>query len=326
MKESFSGRKKKAAIITAIVFVLLLGLPIAFMGVYQGVADTFTNQIFAQQQTLSDIAALAIGVKLDKLVSIATSLASSSQLSADAAAGEWAPAAGVARDLENNVNYYDPFIDRLIVYDPSGVQRAAYPELTGGLNTKASPTGWYGVLASGTKQSYVSGVTKRISSPQIQVVNVAATILSNKKIVGFLVLQIPTENFLDFGGSLSLGTYGFAYVVDSAGNLVAHPKFLSDSTGVTNYSFVPQVQKALAGKSGTDIVSDRITGEKGIVTYESVPGYGWGIITQELYSEAFSTESAILFDTLLSIIAFFVLDILICYILYYYIVHHTHEK
>jgi len=326
MSEFFVGSKKRAAIITAVVFLLLACIPVALIGTYRWVENTFTTQVFTQQQTLSDIAALAIKVKLDKLVNIAGALAASDQLSGDAASGKWTSAAGVARDLENNVNYYDPFIDRIIVYDASGVQQAAYPELTGGINTKASVNGWYGALASGTQSTYVSGATKRISSPQIQVVNVATSIVSNKKIVGFLILQIPTDNFLDFGGSLSLGTYGFAYVVDATGNLVAHPKYLSDSGGVISYSFVPQVMEALAGKSGTDIVSDQTTGEKGIVTYGSVPEYGWGVITQEPYVEAFSTESAILFGIFLSIILFTVLDLLICYALYCYIIYHTHEK
>ncbi len=324
MSDSLGGPRKKAAIITAIVFVVLASVPVALIGTYRWVENTFTTQVVTQQQTLSDIAALAIKVKLDKLVNIATALSSSNQLSSDAASGKWTSAAADARDLENNTNYYDPFIDRIIVYDPSGIQQAAYPELTGGINTQASMNGWYGALASGTQSTFVSGVTKRLSSPQIQVVNIASAITSNKKIVGFLILQIPTDNFLDFGGSLSLGTYGFAYVVDSTGALVAHPKYLSDEGTVINYSFVPQVKKALAGESGTDIVSDRGSGERGIISYGPVPGYGWGIVTQELYSEAFSTEAAILFGILLSIVLLTILDILICYFVYNYIIAHAH--
>lgn len=319
---------RRATIIAIAFFVVFSVIPIGLIGAYRWVSDTFTNQVTTQQQTLSDIAALAINVKLDRLVNIASSLASSSQLESDAANGQWTAAAAVARDAENNVAFYDPFIDRIIVYDTNGVQQAAYPELTGGLGTQASVSGWYGALSGGTQASYVSGVTKRISSPQIQVVNIAVPIIANKRAVGFLVLQIPTDNFLDFGGNLSLGTYGFAYIVDASGNLVANPKYLSDTNGaVVNYSFVPQVKKVLAGGNGTDIVLDQGSGEKSIITYQPVPGYGWGVVVQELYSEAFSGVSSALVDIMLLIVLAWMADVVLACILYQYIVlhHHNHE-
>ena len=325
MSKYFTGHRKKSAIISIVVFVVLMVTPVVLIAAYHWTSVTFTDQVVTQQQTLADVAALAVKVRLDRLASISSSLASSSQIVSDVANGQWTAAADVARDLENNVNYYDPFIDRIIVYDANGTQRGAYPELTGGLGTNASTSAWYGALARGTQSSYVSGVTTRISSPQIQVVNIAAPVLSDKKIVGFLVLQIPTDNFLDFGGNISVGTYGFAYIVDSEGNIVAHPKFLSDNAGVINYSSVPEVKKVLAGQSGTDIVTDSSSGEKGIVTYKPIEKYGWGIVAQELYSEAFSTASVILFDLSLFIIFLTALNIIIAYILYQYLITHHNE-
>ena len=326
MKNIFvaAAQHKRAAVIAAIVFIVLMVIPVTLVGVYYWFDSNFTNQVYTQQQTLSDIAALALKVRLDRLVDIASSMASSTQLASDVTNGQWVGAAGVARDLQNNVNYYDPFIDRVIIYDASGTQKDAYPALTGGLGTSASNSAWYKALMGGGATSYVSGVARRVSLPQIQVINISVPISSPRGIVGFLVLQIPTDNFLEFGGNVSLGTYGFVYIVDSSGNIVAHPRLFSENGGVVNYSFVSEVQKALAGGSGTDIVTDKTSGEKSLVTYKPVDSYGWGIVIQELYSEAFSTVSAILLGIELLIVAVTLIDIIIAFILFRFFMTHDH--
>jgi methyl-accepting chemotaxis protein len=308
--------KKKAIIIAVIVFIVIMIIPVVLMGIYAETYNSLTTQEITKEQTLTDLAALALKVKLDRLVGIASSLAASPNLASDVGAGNWTDAADVARDLENNVNYYDPFIDRVIVFDASGTQQAAYPALSGGLGTNASSSAWYKALIGGGQQSYVSDVVKRTSIPQIQVVNIAVPVQSQNGIGGFVVLQIPTNNFLEFGENLSLGTYGFAYVVDSSGNIVAHPKFSGDNDSVVNYSSVPEVKKVIAGNSGTDIVVGGGYDEKSIVTYKPVENYGWGVITQELYSEAFATRSGILLELMILIIVLVVMDILVAYLVF----------
>jgi hypothetical protein len=312
----FGMNKKQGVIITAIVFLVLMIAPIVLMGFYYRTYNTLTTQELTKEQTLSDIASLALKIRLDKLTVVATSLASSPQLVSDAKSGQWTAAADVARDLENNVNFYDPFIDRMIIYDASGTQQAAYPALAGGLGTSASSSSWYGVLLGGDQSSYVTNVAIRVSLPRIQVVNIVVPIRSAQGVIGFLVLQIPTDNFLEFTADLSLGTYGFGYIVDPVGNIVAHPKFFSDNGSVVNYSSIPQVQKVMAGASGSDVVFDQGDNEKSIITYKPVAGYGWGIITQELYSEAFSTRSSILWGLAILIAIAVLVDILISYLVF----------
>jgi hypothetical protein len=316
MEPRSSMRKKRGIIITLIVFVLMMIIPAALVGVYYNTNNSLTSQEIVKQQTLSDLAALALKIKLDSLVSIASMMADSPQLVSYAAQGQWSNAVDVARDLQNSDAYYDPFIDRVSIFDVSGTQDAAYPTLVGGVGTNATNSAWYAALSQGNQSFYVTNVTRRTSLPQIQVVNIAVPIKSSATIVGFLILQIPTDNFLEFGENLALGTYGFAYVVDSQGNIVAHPKFFSDDSGVVNYASVPEVQQVINGNSGTDVVIDGNSGDKSLVTYKPVETYGWGIITQELYSEAFSTRSAILFQLELLIGVTTLINILIAYAIF----------
>jgi hypothetical protein len=325
MKSYFAQHEKKGIVIAVIVFLVILIVPIALAGVYYQTSSTLTSQEVTKEQTLSDLASLALKIKLDRLVNIASSIAASPKVITSVEGAKWADAAAAARDLQNNVDLYDPFIDRIIIYDINATQQAAYPALTGGLGTNASSSAWYAALKMGGQSSFVTNVSRRTSLPQIQVVNIVAPIRSAQGTVGFVVLQIPADNFLEFSADLSLGTYGFGYVVDAGGNLVAHPRFSSDGSSVVNYSFVPQVQKVLAGNSGTDVVSDQIYKEKSIVTYKPIDNYGWGIITQELYSEAFSTRSSILLGlgSLIAIIT--LIDILVSYLVFRLLTSKKHE-
>jgi hypothetical protein len=326
MSPSLAQNRRRGFLITAIVFLILLTAPAALVGLYSQTYNTLTTQEVTKEQTLSDVAALALKVKLDKLVNIASSLASSPQLASDAKNGQWTDAANAARDMENNVNFYDPFIDRIIIYDASGTQQAAYPALTGGLGTNASSSAWYAALANSTQSFYVTNATRRLSLPQIQVVSIAVPIKTGQENTGFLVLQIPTDNFLEFAGNLDLGTYGFGYVVDAIGNIVAHPKVFSDSGSVVSYSFVPEVQKVIAGESGTDIVSNQRDDEKSIITYKPVADYRWGIITQELYSEAFSTRSGILSGLGILMAVLIVMDALVSYLVFRILISRKHDQ
>ena len=190
--------KKHGVIIAIIVFIVLIIPPVILGFVYYKTYNSLTNQEITKEQTLSDLAALALKIKLDHLVSIASSLAASQGVVVSVNNGQWSDAANAARDLENNVNFYDPFIDRIIIFDASATQQAAYPQLTGGLGTNASSSSWYAALSNGDQSSFVSGVVRRVSIPQIQVVNIAAPITSDQGLVGFLVLQIPTDNFFEF--------------------------------------------------------------------------------------------------------------------------------
>jgi len=326
MRSYFERHKKKGCIVSAIVFLILLVIPAWLIGAYYQTSSNLTAQEFTKEQTLSDLSSLAVKIKLDSLVNIATSFASSPKLVAAAKAQQWGDAVNVARDLQNNVSYYDPFIDRIIIYDIGATQQAAYPALIGGLGSNASSSAWYTALSGSDKSFFVTNVAKRLSLPQIQVVNIAVPIRSEQGVVGFLVLQIPADNFLEFVADLDLGTYGFGYIVDSAGNIIAHPRLFSDNGAVVNVSSNAQVQKALDGNSGTDIVSDGYDSEKSVVTYKPVTNYGWGIITQELYSEAFSTRLGILIGLGSLIAIAIVVDALISYLIFRVLTSKKHEK
>jgi hypothetical protein len=310
--------KKKAppkhALTTAIVvFVLLLAVPIYIGIVLHHTSSDLTQQISIQQETLSDLAAHAIQSKLDHLESIATSIAALPTMRNDMAAGDWNGASAYARDLFNNVKYYDTYIDRIGIIDQTGIQQAAYPELEGGIGRSVASSSWYQLLQAGDAVA-ISNVTKRISSPQILIVSIGAPVVENNNIVGYVTLQIPTDNFLEFEQVISLGAYGFGYVVDQNGNVVAHPRYTSDSGDVVNLSTLPEVAAAKLGQDG--ILIEPISGELSVVTYKPVPNYGWGLVTEEPYNEAFGVRDSIINSFVGEIFAALIIDFLLAWCLY----------
>ncbi len=310
-----STKKSKALWVAGIFFVVVLSVPVAIGVIYNQTNQNITNQVAARQQTLVNLTATAVKVKIDHLVGLAESIASVGSITQDVASNHWSDAARTVGDLQNNVAFYDPFVDRVIFYNVAGIQQAAYPTLVGGIGSSATSSSWYHVLSQGGG-SYVSGVARRLSMPQINVVSVAVPIKSGGAIKGFLVLQIPTNNFLEFGTDLSLGTYGFSYIVDAKGSLVAHPQFSSQNGAVVDYSFMPAVKDVMAGVSGTIITYDPSESEKSVVMFEPLPQYGWGIVVQELYDEMFAARDSILFSYKIEMIIVFLIDILLSYLIY----------
>ncbi|MGC9598869.1 MAG: cache domain-containing protein [Minisyncoccia bacterium] len=312
---SLSLTEQRAFWVAILVFVVLLSVPVAIGTLWYHTYENLTAQTLAEQQTITNLAASALEVKLNRLISVAEAMASSSQISGDVAAGRFADAALAVSDLGNEPEFYDTFIDRVTLYGPDGIQRAAYPMLVGGLGSSATSSDWYKTLRTGAGEGfYVSNVVQRLSSPRINVVGIAVPVRNQGAISGFLVLQIPAHNFLEFGIDLSLGTYGFAYIVDTKGDLIAHPKFSSQTGEVVNYSFMPEVQAALAGNAGTRVDYDSDRAGKSIVAYEPLPQFHWGIVTQQPYGEAFAARDSMLPWFLAATLAAIVFDLLVSYL------------
>lgn len=315
---------KKAAWIAAAVFIVLLAVPISFgIFFYKNATELSANAI-NNRKTLVGITATAISVKLDRLVGIATTMMSNPAVVKEVSESDWTEASGALRDLQNNVDFYDPYIDRVVLFSSTGTEVAAYPELSGGIGTNAASSSWYNAIANGAP-SYVSTVTKRISQPQLNVISIAAPIVSNNTIVGYGVLQIPTTNFLEFGSDVSLGTFGFVFIVDPQGNIVAHPRYSSGDESIINLSSDPVVKAALEGNAGTSEVFSPVDDETIVSTYSQVPTYGWGVVAEEPYNEIFSGSNSIFLAMESLIIIFLLIDMGISYLVFKFL-NRNHEK
>jgi prepilin-type N-terminal cleavage/methylation domain-containing protein len=303
---------KRATTIAVITFIILLALPIALGFFYASVSQNLTNQVVAQQQTVTDLTANGVKIKLDNLVALATSIASVNTLAAQMAAGNWNGAAGVANNLENNPAYYDTYIDRIVIYDPQGIQQSAYPELVGAIGTRGASDAWYQPLVDGAP-FYVDHVIQRLSTPRIKVFDIVVPVKYQGVGVGFMALQIPVENFLGFSVNDIANPYIVTYIVDSQGNLVSDPDGSNPNSTPVNLSSVPAVSDALAGQSGVMSLADGTIQIPSLVSYTSIPGYDWGVITQSPTATVFANRDSILSWIMFGIVTAIILDLVIAY-------------
>jgi Cache domain len=326
MSSSQGKRTSRTALwIAGVVFIILLIIPSLFGVFFYNNAETLSANAISNRKTIVGITATAVGVKLDHLVAIDTSMMADPQVVQDIDQNNWNGAADVLRDLQNNVNFYDSYIDRIVLLTATGTETAAYPELTGGIGDNFASSSWYQALSTSGASSIVSVVTKRTSLPQLNVVNVVVPILSGNTLVGYGALQIPIVNFLEFGSDASLGTFGFMFIVDNQGNIVAHPRYSSENQSIVNVSRVPVVEQVLAGNSGMQSVFSPVDDETVVSTYAPVPHYGWGVIAEEPSNEIFSGSDSIFFAMELMVGIFLVIDFGIAYLLFRFL-SRRHEK
>jgi hypothetical protein len=317
MKLSGYSSRTSQATVTAVVFIIFLILPICVGWFYYNNGFTLKQQVSSQLQNEENIASAAIQLKLNRLTEIASSLAVSPKIVAAVSQGNWDAAASVVRDAQNNPSFYDPYIDRMVFFDSNGVEQSAYPTLIGGIGNNASSTSWY-TTAVQTDTVVVSSVVRRAATPSLNVIEIAAPVFNGNDVIGILVMQIPTDNFLDFGYALSTGTYGFTYIVDSKGNVVAHPKY-SATDGVVNLASVAPVKNILAGESGEMITSDPSGNQNNFLVYEPISKYGWGIVIQEPYTEAFTAYNAMMKNMGIAEALLLVIDVLVSYLVFRFI-------
>jgi hypothetical protein len=302
--------------ITVIVFLVFLSVPISVGLMYHNTGSALKQQISSQLKDEEDLAAAAIAVRLNHLTEIASSLAGSPQLISFATNGKWNNAASFARDAQNNTSFYDPYIDRIVFFDKSGMEQAAYPMLSGGIGTSIANVDWYRT-AMQTRNVTVSEVVKRQATPSFDIVNIVAPIQEGRTIVGLLDLQIPTANFLDFNYALSTGTYGFTYIVDQKGNIVAHPKY--SGSDVVNLASVSPVTEILTGQSGTISINSSNENQDDFLVYGPVPNYNWGVVIQEPYDEAFAAYDTLINTMTIAESLLLAIDLLLSYLVFRFI-------
>ncbi len=295
------GAMRKGLLVALLAFIVLAGLTISIgLYYYRFINQQLTLSVYNHRLVVASLTASGIKLKLDHLEGIAISFAAQDDMRAEIIGGRWEDAMAKAEDLSNSPDFYDYYIDRTLLVDASGAIRAAYPLLSGTMGLPKSNFKEWSVPLENGQAAYVSDVYERSVSPRINVVDVVAPVAAHSVIYGFVVLQVPINEFSDFGQDTDISSNGFAYIVDRKGQIVYHPKYSSVGP-IVDYSEVPAVQKLLSGETGIGILSNPIERTERVSAYELVPTYGWGVVSVEPTADAFEARNSILHQILLAI-------------------------
>ena len=108
---------------------------------------------------------------------------------------------------------------------------------------------------------------------------------------GVIVAQVNLKFIWEVVSQIKVGAYGQAYVVDSRGQLIAHPD-ISLVLRKIDISHLGQVQAArelsLPGSSETPIVGTDLAGQKVLTAYARVPQLNWLVFTDLPTKEAYA--------------------------------------
>ncbi len=129
---------------------------------------------------------------------------------------------------------------------------------------------------------------------------------------GAVVAEIDLRSVQQVIERARVGTTGYAYAVDSRGELVTHPN-IDLVLRHTSFALLPQVRAAIRGHekaSGDALTTGRDQdGTKVLSAFQLVEPVGWRVFVEQPLSEAFAPLKAAIWRTALLLVAFLLLAI-----------------
>ena len=243
---------------------------------YHEIDRELTAVALMRRETVAQLSATVLAGKFDRLSDIAISLATRIRFREMVAAGKWAEAIEILRAVPRDL----PLVERLIITDTGGTLKADLPAIPGARGIDLSSHEWFqGVRRDG--RPYISSAYTRVVAPRRNIFSVAAPIRdARNKVVGYLVLQIGVESLIEWVGAVNHGPQGFVAIMDPRGQVAFHSRH-PEADVAAGQPAAPIVEKLRRAERGVEIASDPAKGEDYIVAYAAVPGYGWGVVTQQ---------------------------------------------
>src|SRR4051812_40401531 len=117
---------------------------------------------------------------------------------------------------------------------------------------------------------------------------------------GVTVAEVNLKFIWDVITRIKVGDKGLAYVVDSRGQLIAHPD-ISRVLQKSDLSSLPQVKAAREAKPGDEAqrvtIAQSSAGQEVLTAYASIPSLGWHVFVEQPLAEAFAPLYASLVRT-----------------------------
>jgi signal transduction histidine kinase len=129
---------------------------------------------------------------------------------------------------------------------------------------------------------------------------------------GVIVADVDLRSVVDAIDRAQIGTAGYAYAVDSRGELISHPN-VNLVLAHTSFAALPQVHAALSGARSTSaevVTNGQDAGGREVLSaFQGVDPPGWWVFVEEPLSEAFAPIQAAIWRTVLLLMVFIVLAV-----------------
>jgi signal transduction histidine kinase len=222
--------------------------------------------------------------------------------------------AGAAGRAERNQDFQrfldrERFVSRLSYLDAAGMEQVRTSRLEpnrlgGGGDLSRKPL----FVRARSDERYLGPVYFQRKSQPYMTISVAELPPGRGVVVAKIDLRFVGEAI----DRARIGTAGYAYAVDSRGQLVTHPD-LNLVLRHTSFASLPQVRDALRRPAATN--DDSVTigrdedGTKVLSAYQTVKSLGWRVFVEEPLSEAFAPLWSAIWRAALLLVAFLFLAI-----------------
>jgi signal transduction histidine kinase len=204
--------------------------------------------------------------------------------------------------------YRSAFISEVRYFDSSGRERIRRSQTL--LDERASGRDYSGSSVfriARSRGTYYGPVTFLGGSRPEMTISVAAM-----RGRGVVAAEIDLGFVGDVISRTRVGSTGYAYVVDGAGRLIAHPD-VNLVLSHANFSSLPQVRSALLG-SARGATSGAMTGrndngKKVLSAFQTIRPPGWRVFVEEPLSRAYAPLRSAILRTVFLLVAFLVLAI-----------------
>ncbi|MDX6410439.1 MAG: hypothetical protein QOE13_3510, partial [Gaiellaceae bacterium] len=247
--------------------------------------------------------------ELDKASSAATSIEQLVQnllLELDAVAQPTA-ARGPAGLRQRNQDFHrlldrDSSISRVLYVGTNGREQVRTSALeTDRIGSGADLSGSPKFLVARAKHRYFGPVYFENGSPHLTV-----SVAERAPGRGAVVADIDLRSIRQVIDRARVGRAGYAYAVDSRGELVTHPN-INLVLRHTSFASLPQVRAALRGNAVT--VGRDEEGHKVLSTFQTIDPLGWRVFVEQPLSEAFAPLKSAIWRTAFLLFAFLLLAI-----------------
>jgi signal transduction histidine kinase len=216
-----------------------------------------------------------------------------------------APASERRRDFEHLLDR-DERITRLTYLDARGKEqvftsRLEIGRLGSGRDGSQSPA----FLRTREQSRYFGRVHfQEESQPHVTV-----AVAEQKPGGGVVVADVNLQDVSRVVNETQIGEAGYAYAVDTRGDVFAHPD-INLVLGHRSFASLPQVQAALhpsAGDAEPATIGRDVNGTKVLSAFQTVQPTGWRVFVEEPLSEAFAPLKATVWRTAVLLVAFLAL-------------------
>ena len=222
-------------------------------------------------------------------------------------------ASGTAGLKQRNQDFHrlldrDSSVSRVSYVDASGSEQVRTSALEtdrirSGTDLSRSPK----FLAARAKHEYFGPVYFENGSPHLTV-----SVAERAPGRGAVVAEIDLRSIRQVIDRARVGSAGYAYAVDSRGELVTHPN-INLVLRHTSFASLPQVRAALrgSGKAPADAATTGRDqdGTKVLSAFQIIEPLGWRVFVEQPLSEAFAPLKSAIWRTALLLVAFLLLAI-----------------